>query len=349
MNAMKNSTQGCIYKLTNLANGCSYIGQDSSGDPENHRWKDHLYVAEHGKGFYLHRAIKAYKFKFSSEIIWVGPLKSLNAKEKFFIKKFRTFVGDPEYKGGYNLTRGGEGASGLHHSARSRSAQSKKMKALWGDELNRAAWVAIHKAAMNTPKAKSNVSSSQKLRWKKMTLKEKVAFGKKLSKAQLKRYKIPGALEIMCLGQAKRFADPEKRAINAAAHRTEEFRALDSAKTKAKWADPKWRRAWIKSNTTPEAHVKKSVLGKAWHADPVHQIKFLAGTKSVECSKKHSESNLKYYADPTNHAKHLAAHRTEAFRKLKAENTRVFFAAMTPEERKAYWHKIHPNGIRAKV
>ena len=331
---------GVIYVLTNLINGMKYVGKTERGYEA--RWDQHIALANGNSQCYIHRAIRKYGVEnFSAEVVQhCHTSETLNKAEIWWIKKLRTFGPD-----GYNTTTGGDGVIGCKATKSVLKKMSAALILHWSDPDEHMR----HVAAFNTPEAKSNASSSQKLRWKKMTPKEKAAFGKKLSKAQLKHYKIPGALEIMRLGQAKRFADPEKRAINAAAHRTEEFRALDSAKTKAKWADPKWRRAWIKRNTTPEARAKKSALGKVWHADPVHQIKFLAGTKSVECSKKHSESNLKYYADPTNHAKHLAAHRTEAFRKLKAENTRVFFAAMSPEERKAYWHKIHPNGIRAKV
>ena len=103
---------GCIYKLTNLINGDSYIGKDKTGEPENHRWKHHRKMAEKGGGSYIHNAIADYGWdNFERSVIWQGSIEQLNEKEIFYIKKYRTFVGDPKYKGGYNLTPGGDGVT----------------------------------------------------------------------------------------------------------------------------------------------------------------------------------------------------------------------------------------------
>ena len=73
---------GCIYKLTNLINGDSYIGKDKSGDPENHRWKRHLDLAFKGSGHYIHNAIADYGAEnFSAEVIWRGPVSQVYEKE----------------------------------------------------------------------------------------------------------------------------------------------------------------------------------------------------------------------------------------------------------------------------
>src|SRR5665213_3016282 len=84
---------GCIYKLTNIINGDSYIGKDKTGDPEKHRWKHHLKRSENGDGFYIHNAILDYGWdNFERSVIWRGPVEQLNWKEKYYIKKFHTFI-----------------------------------------------------------------------------------------------------------------------------------------------------------------------------------------------------------------------------------------------------------------
>jgi hypothetical protein len=339
---------GCIYLLVNLINGKRYVGQDQTSDPENHRWKYHIYAALKGKSqTYLHRAIrKAHReskgrtLGFSAEVIWRGPREKMSAKEIYYIKTLRTFVGDPFGDLSYNMTLGGEGARGLKLSKAAKKRQSAALLAHWADQTKRDA----HLASLITPEALANISAAQKRRFANMTEAERAAFGKKLSKAQLARYKKPGALEVMRAAQIKRFADEEMRAANAAAHRTPEFRKLQSELSAEKWADLKWRKKWLKANRTEAARAKKSQTALEWHADPVKKANHLAGTSAPEACKRRSESLTAWYADKKNTAKHLKAHRTKEFRDRKASDTTQFFAAMTPEERKAYWHATHPNG-----
>jgi hypothetical protein len=345
---------GCVYLLINLTNGRRYVGKDKTGDPESHRWKSHIYAAlKGGSRYYLHRAIrkahresKGVTLGFSAEVIWRGPIDQLSAMETYYIKKLRSYVLDPLGDASYNLTLGGDGVLGFKRARASRKRQSAKMKLLWEatPEEVREARRLNHVAAMNTLEAFARMSASQVRRFASMTEDEQLAFGKKLSKAQLKRYKKPGALEVMSAAQVRRFADDAKREINAIAHRTPEFRKLQSELSAEKWADLKWREKWLKSNNTPEAAARKSEIARTWYKDPVKKANHLAGTTSPSAQKKRSESLTTWYAAPKNKKKHLRSHRTKEFRDRKASDTTQFFAAMTPEERKAYWHITHPNG-----
>ena len=105
--------KGYIYKITNLVNGKSYIGQTIRTIEE--RWKQHVKDSNSNKDdFYLHRAIRKYgKENFVIEEIFstvkesIFELKEeLNDHEKYYIKLFNTYNPD-----GYNMTLGGEGVA----------------------------------------------------------------------------------------------------------------------------------------------------------------------------------------------------------------------------------------------
>lgn len=117
--------KGCIYLISNLVNGKRYVGYDSTGEPEKNRWNGHIKAAfDKNSKYPLHRAIRKYGVEsFSAEVIWRGPISLLNAKEIYFIKKYRSYMNDLLGDKSYNLTKGGEGFRGVQ-SKRSR----KKMK-----------------------------------------------------------------------------------------------------------------------------------------------------------------------------------------------------------------------------
>lgn len=110
---------GCVYLITNLVNGKRYTGYDTTGDPENHRWKHHKARAVNTKDRRpLYAAMrKAYKRdghwkNFKLEIIWRGPIEDLSAKEVYYVKKLHTYNRDPFGDKSYNMTLGGEGFHG---------------------------------------------------------------------------------------------------------------------------------------------------------------------------------------------------------------------------------------------
>ena len=105
----------CIYKITNKVNGKLYFGKTSN---PRKRWQQHLATVkigpdEHGRYQYLHRAINKYGVdNFSLEVVgrYESEQEALE-EEKYYIAKHNTFNGE-----GYNLTEGGDGASGYKHT-----------------------------------------------------------------------------------------------------------------------------------------------------------------------------------------------------------------------------------------
>lgn len=105
-----------IYKITNLINGKSYVGQ--SKDPTR-RWKEHKWDAFNPnckENSAIHRAFLKYgidNFQFTI----IGWFEDYNEKEKQYIKEFNSL-----YPNGYNLTEGGEepphSYSEKHHNSK---------------------------------------------------------------------------------------------------------------------------------------------------------------------------------------------------------------------------------------
>lgn len=108
--------QGIIYKWTNLKNNKSYIGKTTR---EKKRYYEHL--KDRRKDLPFHRALDKYGVdNFKYEVIFKTSSNSidnlnviLSTLEKHYIKKFKS----NDKKFGYNLTEGGDGASGIIRSA----------------------------------------------------------------------------------------------------------------------------------------------------------------------------------------------------------------------------------------
>jgi len=120
-----------VYKITNNCNSKVYIGKATN--PTN-RWQAHLTVAKLGsnnpsyeglgKYNYIHRAITKYgKENFSFEVIasFTTEEESLQA-EIDFISMYKSRY--PQF--GYNLTNGGEGASGRKHTEKTIAKMREK-------------------------------------------------------------------------------------------------------------------------------------------------------------------------------------------------------------------------------
>ena len=93
----------CIYKITNLINGKTYIGQ--------HKYKD-INDSYMGSGVLLHRAFEKYgKKNFKKEVLYssIKYKETVDDMERFAIAKERT-IGKAEY----NIADGGEGGCGKH-------------------------------------------------------------------------------------------------------------------------------------------------------------------------------------------------------------------------------------------
>lgn len=92
-----------IYKIENLLNGKSYIGQSIKIE---HRLAKHKCAKDN---FYIHRAIRKYGINnFSFEILEKCDASLLDEKEKFWINKINTLIPN-----GYNMIPGGSNGAGL--------------------------------------------------------------------------------------------------------------------------------------------------------------------------------------------------------------------------------------------
>jgi group I intron endonuclease len=92
------------YKATNKHNGKVYIG--FAADPHT-RWRDHKYIAEKGKGYIFHAAIRKHGWDaFEFEVICGGKDKRIMLEhvEPALIDQYQSLVS----QNGYNISRGGE-------------------------------------------------------------------------------------------------------------------------------------------------------------------------------------------------------------------------------------------------
>lgn len=90
-----------IYKITNIKNNKSYIGQ--SVDIER-RWKEHIAAVNTDKKNSLYRALRKYGIdNFSFNIIELCSQNLLDEREIYWIKYYKS------YNSGYNETIGGQG------------------------------------------------------------------------------------------------------------------------------------------------------------------------------------------------------------------------------------------------
>ena len=110
---------GIIYKATNKLNGKVYVGQTTFKLED--RIKEHIKSAKRReRKYYFHKAIRKYgEDNFIWEVIAeCNSKEELNKTEIEMIRKYNAFGT------GYNLSIGGEGNSGLIHSAETRKKLS---------------------------------------------------------------------------------------------------------------------------------------------------------------------------------------------------------------------------------
>lgn len=118
----------CVYIHTNKINGKMYVGQTIYGDNPKKRWKG-------GSGYsiqpYFWRAIQKYGWdNFDHEVIAANLTKEeADSFEKLLISHLKT--NDNNF--GYNLTLGGEGACGFHHTDEQIQKQKDAMKEYYSD------------------------------------------------------------------------------------------------------------------------------------------------------------------------------------------------------------------------
>ena len=111
---------GVIYKITNTKNGMIYIGQTTRSVKER--------FGEHMKSDYLiGRAIRKYGVEnFTVEVIEeCATPEQLNEREIFWIAKLNT-----KHPHGYNMTDGGEGATGLTEESLAKLRRKRTLETL---------------------------------------------------------------------------------------------------------------------------------------------------------------------------------------------------------------------------
>lgn len=133
------STFGIVYKVTNKVNGKVYIGQTTR--TLNKRKSEHISAAltEKYKGQcseYFHNALRKYgKNAFVWEILETCSNKyDLDLAEQWYVMYYNTFKSKTE-SNGYNLTKGGNGNSGLIFSDEHKRKISESKK---GNKLSEA-------------------------------------------------------------------------------------------------------------------------------------------------------------------------------------------------------------------
>lgn len=111
---------GVIYVITNLLTGMKYVGQTTRSLKE--RFGEHMKAKTH-----LGNAIRHYGVEnFTVEIIEeCETLDQLNEREIFWIAKLNT-----KHPHGYNMTDGGEGATGLTEESLAKLRRKRTLETL---------------------------------------------------------------------------------------------------------------------------------------------------------------------------------------------------------------------------
>ena len=107
-----------VYLITNLVNGRQYVGITCRG--YQLRFKEHIADALSGSSTtILHNAIRKYgPENFKLELLAKDvPAESANIAEMQFIQQYGTFY----TSGGYNMTEGGGGMVGYHHTSETKA------------------------------------------------------------------------------------------------------------------------------------------------------------------------------------------------------------------------------------
>jgi group I intron endonuclease len=108
---METEPLGCIYLITNLANGMMYVGQTQHSTPEpryDQHWRESV-KNRHNSMLYNSMRLHG-RDQFKIETLCVVPHASLNNMEAYWAEQLETYIWD--IPGGYNMVSCGDGGFG---------------------------------------------------------------------------------------------------------------------------------------------------------------------------------------------------------------------------------------------
>lgn len=123
-----------LYLVTNLINGKKYIGQTNESVGYLKRFQNHIKESKQpfikSQLCVFHRAIAKYgEENFQVKLLLKHiPEDQIDFYEKLWISKFNTFWKNGY---GYNMTYGGSGLPGHHHSENTKELISQSIKSYW--------------------------------------------------------------------------------------------------------------------------------------------------------------------------------------------------------------------------
>lgn len=164
-------TRGCVYQAKNLLNGKCYIGK-TIGSLKG-RTYGHIHDIKKGSNSYFHNAIRKYGLEsFQWNVLYRSNNENdLLEMEKEFIKLSNTMAPN-----GYNISLGGKGSVGYHHSD---EAKAKIRKAAQGKKHSKESIDKMRKAKIGKViSLEAKMKISQALKGRKLSEETKRKIGK---------------------------------------------------------------------------------------------------------------------------------------------------------------------------